>query len=81
MNVNFMYRQQILAELQEIPEGHIQKLLRMIRDYKLDVLSENTKKKVTPLYGIWKNKISDDIEEPLEEIREDWKKRLGNVDA
>jgi len=81
MNANSEYRQQILIELQDIPEEHIQELLRMIRDYKLGVLSANTQKEVTPLYGIWKNKISDDIEEPLKEIRQDWKKRLENVNV
>ncbi len=81
MNANSEYRQQILAELQNIPEEHIQELLRMIRNYKLSVLSANTQKEVTSLYGIWKNRISDDIEEPLKEIREDWKKRLEDVNA
>lgn len=81
MNANCRYQQQILAELQDIPEEHIQELLRMIRDYKLGVLSANTQKEVTSLYGIWENKISDDIEEPLKEIREDWTKRLENVNV
>ena len=81
MNANSEYRQQILAELQDIPEEHIQELLSMIRDYKLDVLSAYTQKEVTSLYGIWKNKISDDIEEPLKEIREEWKKQLEDMNV
>ena len=81
MNSNAMYQQQILEELQNIPEKHTKALLRMIRDYKLNVISSNSQKQATPLYGIWKNKISDDIDEPLKEIREGWKKRLENVDV
>jgi len=81
MNGNSAYQQQILTELQDISEEHIQKLLRMIRDYKLNVLSASTQREVTSLYGIWKNRISDDIEEPLKEIREDWKNRLEDINV
>jgi hypothetical protein len=81
MNADSEYQQQILAELQDVSEEHLQKLLGMIRDYKMSILSGETRKRVKPLYGIWRNKISDDIECPLKEIREGWKKRLGKVNA
>jgi len=55
MNAHSEYHQQILAELQDISEEHLQGLLKMIRDYKSGVLSAKTQKQVTPLYGIWKD--------------------------
>ena len=81
MNNDSIYQQRILAELQDISEEHLQELLKMIRDYKMSVLPDKRQKEVTPLYGIWKGKISDDIEEPLRQIREEWKKRLENTNA
>jgi len=81
MDADSEYQQQILAELQDVSEEHLQKLLRMIRDYKMSVLPAETRKEVRSLYGIWKNKISDDIEGPLKEIRENWKKRLEKANA
>ena len=81
MSVHSEYQQQILAELQAISEEQLQELLKIIRDYKLGTLSAKTEKKVTSLYGIWKDKISDDIEEPLQEIRTAWKKRLGDMNV
>ena len=81
MNNGSIYQQQILAELQDVSEEHLQELLKMIRDYKISVLSDKKQKEVTSLYGIWKGKISDDIEEPLRQIREEWKKRLENTNA
>jgi hypothetical protein len=81
MNADSEYQQQILVELQDVSEEHLQKLLKMIRDYKMSVLSAETRKEVKSLYGIWRNKISDDIERPLKEMREGWKKRLEKVNA
>jgi hypothetical protein len=81
MNAHLEYQQKILEELQDISEEHFQELLKIIRDYKMSVFSANKQKKVISLYGIWKGKISNDIEEPLREIREDWKKRLENVNV
>ena len=81
MNNGSIYQQQILAELQDVSEEHLQELLKMIRDYKMSVLSDKRQKEVTSLYGIWEGKISDDIEEPLRQIREEWKKRLENTNA
>ena len=81
MNINSEYQQQILAELQDISKEHLQELLKMIRDYKSGMLSAKTQKQVISLYGVWKDKISDDIEEPLQEIRTTWKKRLEDVNV
>jgi hypothetical protein len=47
----------------------------------MSMLSDKKQKEVTSLYGIWEGKISDDIEEPLRQIREEWKRRLGNTNA
>ena len=81
MNADSEYQQQILTELQDVSEEHLQRLLEMIRNYKMSVLSAETSKEVKPLYGVWKNKISDDIEGTLKEIRENWKKRLEKASA
>ncbi len=82
MNAHSEYHQQILAELQDLSEEQqLRELLKMIRDYKLGTLSAKPEKKAISLYGIWKDKISDDIDEPLQEIRTAWKKRFGDMNV